>query len=105
MRAAKPPPPTSRAALTAPRVKTGRVARQRRAAKLKRDRATKAKKPSKQVRFEQPGVIVLPAVILGGLQEGNLAATHLLVLTIVIAAVENKCAVHAYMRYDEDGSV
>src|SRR5438874_11296419 len=42
----------------------GWFARQRRAAKLERDRAAKARKPSKQVRFEQPGVIVLPAAIL-----------------------------------------
>jgi hypothetical protein len=76
-------------------------------ARAKRDHEQQQKKmtPSRQPRWEQPGVIAFPPLILQAMQEGNLGAVHLLVLMVVLAAIENKCDVHAYMRYDEDGSV
>jgi len=83
----------------------GWLAKQRAQEKTERDQAAKAKKPARQQRWEQPGVIVLPASILAGLQQRGIGAVHLLVLTVVLAAIENKCALHDYMRVDDDGSI
>jgi hypothetical protein len=83
----------------------GWFAGQREQAKREREQQQKARKPSRQQRWEQPGTIVIPATILSGLQQGGVGAVHLLVLTVVLAAVENKCALNRFMRYDADGSI
>jgi hypothetical protein len=83
---------------------TGWFARTRAQAKKEQEDAAKARKPSKQPRWEEPGVTVIPAPITLGLQAGNLNALHWLILSLVLAGIENQCSIHAYAGY-EDGAV
>jgi hypothetical protein len=80
-------------------------AMQRKLAQAEAERLAEARRPHEHATRWTTGTVVLPASMFRGLQQGDLDAVPLLLLTIIAAAVENKVALHSRMRVEEDGTV
>lgn len=67
--------------------------------------ANAAKQAKRHKTAWEPGATVVPAAVIRGVQDGDLPALHLLILTVVLAAIENMAGLHNYMRVEDDAVV
>jgi hypothetical protein len=68
-------------------------------------KAERKRRPSKHPRLVEAGTTQIPAAVFRGMQDGELDATHLLVLTLVLAMIENGAGLHRFAQVDGDAVV
>jgi hypothetical protein len=83
----------------------GHFARERTREAAEKAAAERARTPSPHPRYESPGTIVLPDIVFDWIQNGDMQASHLLVLMLVLAMIENKAPVHRYAGVEDDAVI